>query len=97
MTPRARSRRAWGSSSRRRRASRRRAAPDAATTSGRGTFLAAVRGLPPKGLAIVAGALLLLSGRRRRGRIARFLVPLGAASFVVALRRGWAPAALGAR
>jgi hypothetical protein len=60
-------------------------------------LLAAVRGLPPKGLAAIAGALLLLNGRRRRGRIARFLVPLGAASFVLALRRGWAPAALGAR
>jgi hypothetical protein len=56
-----------------------------------------VRGLPLKPLAAVAGALVLLNGRRRRGRIARVLVPLGAASFVVALRRGWTPAALGAR
>jgi hypothetical protein len=60
-------------------------------------LLAAVRRFPPKGLAAIAGALVLLSGRRRRGRLARFLVPLGAASFVLALRRGWAPAALGAR
>jgi hypothetical protein len=73
------------------------AGSDAGSSASPRDLLAVVRGLPPKGLAAIAGALVLLNGRRRRGRLARFLVPLGAASFVLALRRGWAPAALGAR